>query len=92
MTFVAEFFVKCFELYGTHSLALILSSAALRASPINPKENKKKNGKKKEKRKPLFQVVKPWDVKVFGKNTTYCKSLSLLIKGYIGGDFLQNAF
>jgi hypothetical protein len=28
--------------------------AALRASPINPKEKKKKNGKKKEKRKPFF--------------------------------------
>jgi len=54
MTFVVEVFVKCFELQGSHSMALILCSSALRAHPINPKEKKKKNGKKKEKRKPLF--------------------------------------
>ncbi len=63
--------------------------AALRASPINPKENKKKNGKKKEKRKPLLQVVKPWDVKVFEKNTTSQTMLRLMKYGKRGGDFFS---
>ena len=54
MTFVIEVFVKCFELYGTHSMSINFKLAALRTPPINPKENKKKKDKKKEKRKPLF--------------------------------------
>jgi hypothetical protein len=54
--------------------------AALRASPINPKENKKKKGKKKEKRKPLFQGGVDWDVKVFGKNTTSLQTTIQFIK------------
>jgi hypothetical protein len=91
MRFLSEVFVKCFELHNSKKFAFCkLLRCAARTT--QPQKKTRKKRQKKEKRKPLFQVVKPWDVKVFGKNTTYCKRFSLLTNGDIGGDFLQNAF
>ncbi len=50
---------------------------AVLRTPITPKENKKKNSKKKKKESHYFKWQKPWDVKVFGKNTTYQMILNL---------------
>ena len=49
--------------------------AALRASPINPKENKKKNGKKKRKKKAIFTRVLGLVCKVFGKKILFLLSI-----------------
>ena len=56
--------------------------ATLRASPINPKENKKKKGQKKRKKKATILSGEALGCKGFlEKNTTSQTLLSLLQKG-----------
>ena len=67
MTFVVEVFVKCFELYGTHSMSINFYARCASRITHKPKRKQEKKTAKKKKKESLFSGGAAWAVKVFWK-------------------------
>ena len=67
MTFVVEVFVKCFELYGTHSMSInFCARCASRITHKPKRKEEKKTAKKKKKESHYFKVVWIGMTRLFG--------------------------
>ena len=77
MTFVIEVFVKCFELYGTHSMSINYYARCASHTTHKPKRKQEKKRQKKRKKKATTLSGEALGCQGFlEKNTTYQTKLS----------------